>query len=90
MVTFEFTEMIPMSFQPYDSRVTDVIVTLSDDSEEYYVIRNKLIEKFNSVGIQAYPDNKCVYVLSYLGTQICIGFRDWTLVIGFNYEKSWL
>ena len=80
----------PVKFHPYTSIVTDRLISVEYDKNDYYINRleKDLIELFNEWGITARIDNKIVFECIIHSTMLYIGFKDWVFSIGFSMTKG--
>jgi hypothetical protein len=77
----------PVKFHPYTSIVTDRLISVEYDKNDYYINRleKDLIELFNEWGITAHIDNKIVFECVIHNTKIYIyriqrlGILNWIL-----------
>jgi hypothetical protein len=74
-------------FLPYQHVVTSPHMIIGN-SVEITQIQKSLVQKFKSEGVNAYIDNRSVFVMSINDHQdFCVGFYDNTMMIGSTYQS---
>ena len=74
-------------FLSYRHIVTNPYMTIGS-SNEIVQIQKNLVQKFKAEDVNAYIDNKSVFVMSIdAHHDFCIGFYDNTMMIGGTYQS---
>lgn len=85
---WQILRAVPVAFHPYTSYVQERIVAIRGEPELCEEMSEILLEKFNEVGIKAWPDNKIVFECTLYEKPICFGFYDGDFSIGFSYYNE--